>query len=636
MQPKSAHLDLMNRWLRYDNYFRLDEVFAANGWRNVAIYGGGYLGQMLYEKLYGTDIAVRCITDRDPDLKFPYNVDVFMPERFFELQIEVDAIIIAVVGYYSISEIISILRPHVTSPIISLDSLLVDIDALESLCKMAKIFEQTNVHLFLIDISYPVANIKNPSEREILLKLYYQSGCGIFANPSESKFKMKALWSYFDDLPNCTEKYISEIYTFKPFKHTEKHGIQYLLDMESEYYNIINGSRCTTDNPNNFDNTIHFFGNCFAFGAFAEDRYTIASQLQRIINSSSLYNKTFSVANHPNAGTNIELINRMEHTIFTDGDIIVSISLNLEHYRYYIDSNAVHFFRFDPIFERPHDYGEIFFDGLHTNHRGYRLIADKIYSILSDHFNNPDAIIIGEEKARTQCNPIKPFPPQKRSIESGNANTQQTTNPSLGDYIAYLQDEKVTCQGTIGSIVMNCNPFTLGHRFLIEEAKKGCDFLYIFVVEEDKSFFSFEDRLMLVKDGTNDLENVKVLRGGSFIISSMTLPEYFVKESQRDVVINASKDFGIFAESIAPVLNISKRFVGEEPLDPITNQYNSAMLDVLPRSGIEAVEIPRKPKSDGTPISASLVRKLLKDKDFEAISQIVPKTTLDYLKKTHT
>jgi citrate lyase synthetase len=140
---------------------------------------------------------------------------------------------------------------------------------------------------------------------------------------------------------------------------------------------------------------------------------------------------------------------------------------------------------------------------------------------------------------------------------------------------------------------------------------------------------------MLVRAGTSDLENVKALRGGSFIISSITLPEYFVKESQKDVMINASKDLGIFAESIAPALNISKRFVGEEPLDPITNQYNRAMFDVLPRSGIEVVEIPRKPQPDGTPISASLVRKLLKEKDFDAISKIVPKTTLDYLKKTY-
>jgi len=436
-------------------------------------------------------------------------------------------------------------------------------------------------------------------------------------------------------LPTCGKEYISGVYSTKAYRWGEKQGIRYLLDLESKHYNIINASRRTTDNPNICDNTIHFFGDCAPFGSYTEDKYTIESQLQRIINSSGLHNKIFSVANHSSLVTIFESIKQIENTFFPPRDIIILISRDIKYFSYYFRSSAVHFFRFDPIFERPHPYGEIFFDYIHTNHRGYRLIADKIYSILSNFFSNPDTVVDGEETTRIRAGLLKDFVPRKQPVSLDNTNTQQTTNPSLGDYLAYLQSEKDTTQGTIGSIVMNCNPFTLGHRFLIEEAQKQCDFLYIFVVEEDKSFFSFEDRLMLVRAGTSDLENVKILRGGSFIISSSTLPEYFVKESQKDVVINASKDLGIFAESIAPVLNISKRFVGEEPLDPITNQYNRAMFDILPRSGIEVVEIPRKPQLDGTPISASLVRKLLQDKDFDAIAEIVPETTLEYLKKTH-
>jgi len=179
---------------------------------------------------------------------------------------------------------------------------------------------------------------------------------------------------------------------------------------------------------------------------------------------------------------------------------------------------------------------------------------------------------------------------------------------------------------------MNCNPFTLGHRFLIEEAKKECDFLYVFVVEEDKSFFPFADRLMLAKAGTSELADVKYLPSGSFIISSLSFPEYFVKESLKDVKIDASKDIKTFAETIAPVLNISKRFVGEEPFDQITHQYNQAMLSSLPRYGIEVIEIPRKESPRGGAISASNVRKLLAERNFNDISTIVPQTTLDYLK----
>lgn len=49
--------------------------------------------------------------------------------------------------------------------------------------------------------------------------------------------------------------------------------------------------------------------------------------------------------------------------------------------------------------------------------------------------------------------------------------------------------------GSVGAAVMNCNPFTLGHRYLIEQAAKECDRLYVFVLSEDKSRFSVADRL---------------------------------------------------------------------------------------------------------------------------------------------
>ncbi|EFA28598.1 ABC transporter, ATP-binding protein, partial [Haemophilus influenzae HK1212] len=38
-----------------------------------------------------------------------------------------------------------------------------------------------------------------------------------------------------------------------------------------------------------------------------------------------------------------------------------------------------------------------------------------------------------------------------------------------------------------GSIVMNANPFTLGHRYLIEQALQQCDHLHLFIVGEDAS-----------------------------------------------------------------------------------------------------------------------------------------------------
>ena len=123
---------------------------------------------------------------------------------------------------------------------------------------------------------------------------------------------------------------------------------------------------------------------------------------------------------------------------------------------------------------------------------------------------------------------------------------------------------------TIGSIVMNCNPFTLGHKYLVEYAAKSVDFLYIFVVEEDLSAIPFVDRLFLVHENTKYLSNVIVVPSGKFIISKTTFADYFAKETTQRKA-NAEEDVRIFGELIAPQLNITKRFVGQEPFDRDTS-----------------------------------------------------------------
>lgn len=187
--------------------------------------------------------------------------------------------------------------------------------------------------------------------------------------------------------------------------------------------------------------------------------------------------------------------------------------------------------------------------------------------------------------------------------------------------------------GTVGAAVMNCNPFTKGHRYLIETAASRCDHLFVFVLSEDGSRFSPVDRLMLVKEGTKDLPNVTVLPTGPYLISSATFPTYFLKERDKAPEIQCLLDIEIFARSYAPRLRITKRFVGTEPLSPMTNQYNAALKANLPSYGIAVEEIPRL-EMDGTPISASALRSFLDQGNVQAAAQLVPQTTLDYLKRT--
>lgn len=184
-----------------------------------------------------------------------------------------------------------------------------------------------------------------------------------------------------------------------------------------------------------------------------------------------------------------------------------------------------------------------------------------------------------------------------------------------------------------GTIVMNANPFTLGHRWLVEKAAALCELLYVFVVEEDRSDFPFQVRKRLVIEGTRDLGNVAVCDSGPYMISAATFPTYFIKDKEMVNGIYTELDLKIFADVIAPYFHIKSRFVGSEPLCAATKFYNEAMKSQLPAKGIMVYEIFRK-EVGGVPISASLVRKTIRNQGPEhpLLESLLPRTTLAWLR----
>jgi [citrate (pro-3S)-lyase] ligase len=182
----------------------------------------------------------------------------------------------------------------------------------------------------------------------------------------------------------------------------------------------------------------------------------------------------------------------------------------------------------------------------------------------------------------------------------------------------------------IGAIVANCNPFTRGHLYLIETAAKGCDVLHLFILSEDKSDFSAQDRRDLAIRGTAHIPQVVVQPTGPYLISAATFPDYFLKDTAAAGEANGGLDLKIFAEHFARPLGITRRFVGSEPYSPLTAAYNRQMGKLLPSWGIEVIEIPRL-EAEGGPISASRVRALLKAGDMEAIRDLVPPVSYRYL-----
>lgn len=195
----------------------------------------------------------------------------------------------------------------------------------------------------------------------------------------------------------------------------------------------------------------------------------------------------------------------------------------------------------------------------------------------------------------------------------------------FSNYLKALASHKA---GPSAAIVMNANPFTLGHRYLVEQAAAEWDRVHLFLVSEDASLVPFDVRKRLVRAGTAHLPNVRVHDTGPYIISSATFPSYFLKEEDAVIRGHALLDLAVFTR-IARALDITCRYVGEEPASRVTGLYNEIMARELPKAGIECRVLPRL-EIEGEPVSASTVRRALRDGDWDGLRRLVPPETYDY------
>ena len=198
----------------------------------------------------------------------------------------------------------------------------------------------------------------------------------------------------------------------------------------------------------------------------------------------------------------------------------------------------------------------------------------------------------------------------------------------FGSYLREL--EKTKTGGRSAALVMNANPFTLGHQYLAETAAAACDTLHLFVVSEDASLVPFAVRKKLVAEGVKHLPNVILHDSGPYIISNATFPSYFLKDEAAVIDGHARLDLAVFTR-IAKALNITARYVGEEPTSQVTGLYNQIMCEQLPKAGIDCIVVPRK-EANGRAISASTVRQCLQTGDWDTLETLLPRTTLDYFR----
>lgn len=435
-----------------------------------------------------------------------------------------------------------------------------------------KNLKEKGVHVFNLTWDH---NIKNSGYMQRLLKEIADRYAAV-GKQVANKLEVSMYQSFFEEL--YSEEYVNDIASI-PAQIETQSGCGKLKDCYSKVYNVINGQRYTYGQPENYDRTIWFVGACYMYGACVEDKNTIESFLQRQINEAGYKAK---VVNCSSPAYNRKYEDLMLARILTlplrKGDVIIC------GYGDFTDVDQINLI--DVCCEHNIPAKWMTDHPMHCNHKLSAIYADAIYDRLKDIL---------------------------REVMKGQ-------RPLLGideDFIKtiyidrYFKNFNLSMYHKIGSIVMNCNPFTYGHRYLIEQALEQVDFLIIFVVEEDSSLISFEERYAMVCEGITDLNHVAAVPGGPFILAKTTFPEYFIKEADENLVENVENDIKIFAKKIAYYLNIRYRFAGQEPEDMVTNEYNLAMKKILPKSGIEFVEIPRK-KQMGSILAALLREDVLR------------------------
>ena len=387
-------------------------------------------------------------------------------------------------------------------------------------------------------------------------------------------------------------------------------GIYCINDIKNKWFDIENGTRHVPACVSEGKRKIVFVGPCIVLGQFVSGDDTIENYFQKILVENGM--EEFEVVNLGMQGI-AQVQNRIISYPLCENDIVIFITmqaeclyknLDLKEYRGEYCGDLSIAYR---DIRTPEKY--MLEDPIHCNYLVNKRIATVIFE------NIVDRLQLGNVE---KC---------ERRIVS-----EYYIGYEIIEHFKKVRNKynkKYRENGKIGAVVMNCNPFTKGHRYLVEYASRKVDLLYIFVVEEDKSYFHFNDRFQMVMDGTCHINNVVVEPSSNFIISCKTFSQYFDKDRVTEVE-DVEYDLQIFGQVVAKELNISIRFVGEEPFDKVTKNYNEAMKRVLPEYGVVVEEIPRL-KDGNYVISASRVRKSLEDGKIE--TGLLPDSTIYYLKK---
>lgn len=468
--------------------------------------------------------------------------------------------------------------------------------------------------------------------------------CALLLNISRTTNNMKNIW--FIDEPNLSEydlyedekvqlSYVKNLkaalnnreYIHKCYKDYPK-DLEYLDYLGTDVYHsvtienngvfrFVSASKIKDDflkyriTPSNSGNKakIYFYGPCVCYSIFTSSHSTIEENLQQMFNDEEIQ---FDVVNCgvPNGRNILNDILRMIYQDYEAESYHLFINRIGAYVKSFLKKICANYMTLTQAFYGEHYW--CFNENMHLTPKGTFLAAKAIMQNINF---NPNGLIT--EKV---INLRREKPNSRYYLIENNLNA----------YIDYLYRHKTNINGIIGFLHVNASPLTNGHAYLIDYAVKNCDFLYVFITEDNINALPFHDRFSMLKEYCSKYSNVIVLSGSDFIGSKYTLSAYYNK--RYDMEITPEKDVQNFHEIINPVLEIDVRFMGTEPNSKLTYKINSAYKKYMQKEGKKLIEIPRL-EADGCVVSASDVRRYLKIKDYDSIEKIVPTHVLEYLKE---
>ena len=395
-----------------------------------------------------------------------------------------------------------------------------------------------------------------------------------------------------------------------------------LIDYASDGFNIQNGKRCTLGKPVQTQKTIHMFGPCIVEGLCVTDDKTIASILQK--NISNMGWKSTEVENYGLAYGK-DILNDLMYMASTNvktGDIILWLNGFSQEEEKLLSENNIPIVDCKDLANTSDEFWYLD-NPFHCNYWMNKRYSEKLFNNIID----TNCIKNDSESSskKLSSNYISdndvPLKINKDSI---------LNSDELRKYVNWLESQRLNRNADkIGCVVINANPYTLGHRHLIQSALKDVDLLYVIIVEENTGGFLFNERYEMVNSEWSNFPNVKVISGGNVLTSSLGFPEYF-NRSRNLHDANPLLNHKIFAQFVTPTLSINVRFFGEENNDAVTRSLNESAISYLPPNGIDVKIIERK-EFNGSPISAKVVRSLFSENKFHDLIPLVPFSTYKFL-----